>query len=144
MKHSFVAIQNILVAQIVSFSFFKKDSLDLIRLGTSYGGWFLPENILRAADKKRVLVSGGLGHDVSFDKILLKNGFEIIGLDPLSECCEFAINELGIQILFQSSKKDYGQVLVTKIFFHLKIRRMILGRLLIHNPPFFRKPRHSR
>jgi len=94
-KHSFVAIQNILVAQIVSFSFFKKDSLDLIRLGTSYGGWFLPENILRAADKKRVLVSGGLGHDVSFDKILLKNGFEIIGLDPLSECCEFAINELG-------------------------------------------------
>jgi FkbM family methyltransferase len=32
---------------------------------------------------------------VSFDKILLEKGFEIIGLDPLSECCDFARKELG-------------------------------------------------
>jgi len=94
-KHWLVAIQNIIVAKIVSFSYLKNVSLDLTRLGTDYGGWFIPENILHAIDKKKVLVSGGLGHDVSFDKILLENGFEIIGLDPLSECCDFARKELG-------------------------------------------------
>jgi len=94
-KHQLVAIQNIIVAKIVSFSYLKNVSVDLTRLGTNYGGWFIPENILHAIDKKRVLVSGGLGHDVSFDKILLEKGFEIIGLDPLSECCDFARKELG-------------------------------------------------
>ena len=94
-KHWLVAIQNIIVAKIVSFSYLKNVSLDLTRLGTDYGGWFIPENILHAIDKKRVLVSGGLGHDVSFDKILLENGFQIIGLDPLAECCDFARKELG-------------------------------------------------
>jgi len=94
-KHWLVAIQNIIVAKIVSFSYLKNVSFDLTRLGTDYGGWFIPENILHAIDKKRVLVSGGLGHDVSFDKILLEKGFEIIGLDPLSECCDFARIELG-------------------------------------------------
>ena len=94
-KHWLVAIQNIIVTKIVSFSYLKNVSLDLTRLGTNYGGWFIPENILHAIDKKRVLVSGGLGHDVSFDKILLEKGFEIIGLDPLSECCDFARKELG-------------------------------------------------
>ena len=94
-KHWLVAIQNIIVAKIVSFFYLKNVSLGLIRLGTDYGGWFIPENILRTIDKKKVLVSAGLGHDVSFDKILLENGFEIIGLDPLSECCDFARKELG-------------------------------------------------
>ena len=94
-KHQLVAIQNIIVAKIVSFSYLKNVSVDLTRLGTDYGGWFIPENILHAIDKKRVLVSGGLGHDVSFDKILLEKGFEIIGLDPLLECCDFARKELG-------------------------------------------------
>ena len=94
-KHWLVAIQNIIVAKIVSFSYLKNVSFDLTRLGTDYGGWFIPENILHAIDKKRVLVSGGLGHDVSFDKILLENGFQIIGLDPLAECCDFARKELG-------------------------------------------------
>ena len=94
-KYWLVAIQNIIVAKIVSFSYLKNVSFDLTRLGTDYGGWFIPKNILHAIDKKRVLVSGGLGHDVSFDKILLKNGFQIIGLDPLAECCDFARKELG-------------------------------------------------
>lgn len=90
-----MAAQNNFIAILVSISFLTKVPLKLTRLGTSYGGWFIPQNILHAADKKRVLVSGGLGHDVSFDKILLENGFEIIGLDPLSECCDFARKELG-------------------------------------------------
>ena len=94
-KYWLVAIQNIIVAKIVSFSYLKNVSFYLTRLGTDYGGWFIPKNILHAIDKKRVLVSGGLGHDVSFDKILLENGFQIIGLDPLAECCDFARKELG-------------------------------------------------
>ena len=94
-KYWLVVIQNIIVSKIVLFSYQKNVPLELTRLGTNYGGWFIPENVLHAIDKKRVLVSGGLGHDVSFDKILLENGFEIIGLDPLTECCDFARKELG-------------------------------------------------
>lgn len=93
-KHFLVKLQNSIVAKFVSTNYLINSDLNLVRLGTNYGGWFIPEYILQETNKKRILVSGGLGHDVSFDKLLLECGFEIVGLDPLSECCDYANNEL--------------------------------------------------
>jgi FkbM family methyltransferase len=64
------------------------------RLGTDYGGWFVPEDFLKEKNRK-LLISGGLGHDVSFEKEMLKFGFEVVGLDPLPECIEYASIELS-------------------------------------------------
>lgn len=66
------------------------------RLGTAYGGWWVPERFLRQGiDLKKLLISAGLGHDVSFEREMLKLGFEVIGLDPLPECITYARKQLS-------------------------------------------------
>jgi FkbM family methyltransferase len=67
----------------------------LTRLGSDYGGWWVPSEWLHQGTKKRVLISVGLGFDVSFDSALLENGYFVIGLDPLKESTEFAARELA-------------------------------------------------
>jgi FkbM family methyltransferase len=90
-----VKIQNALVNRLVTFGNVYTDSHGgLVRLGTSYGGWWIPRKILELTDRSRVALSIGIGHDVSFDRELLKCGFGIIALDPLEECVDFARSEL--------------------------------------------------
>ena len=55
-------------------------SAPLIRLGTDYGGWWLPETGLGADD---VVVSAGAGEDISFDVEVAKRfSCRIVVLDP--------------------------------------------------------------
>ena len=90
-----VKIQNGLVNHLVTLGNSSNNSHDgLVRLGTSYGGWWVPRKIMEETSRSRVSLSVGIGHDVSFDKELLKCGFEIIALDPLEECVSFARKEL--------------------------------------------------
>ena len=67
----------------------------LVRLGTSYGGWWVPKHVIEDSQIRRVALSVGIGHDVSFDKEILKSGFCVIALDPLTECVTFARKELA-------------------------------------------------
>ena len=93
--HKLVGLQNSLTLKLVLAGYGKHvNSLSLIRLGTSYGGWFIPEKVLEA-NQNSVVVSVGLGHDTSFDVEMVKNGWHLIGLDPLLECCELAKKELA-------------------------------------------------
>lgn len=95
MRHFFVKIQNVLVNYLVTLGNSSNNSHDgLVRLGTSYGGWWVPRKIIEETSRNRVSLSIGIGHDVSFDKELLKSGFEIIALDPIEECVSFAKKEL--------------------------------------------------
>lgn len=55
-------------------------SLPLVRLGTEYGGWWLPESGIGADD---FVVSAGAGEDISFDLELAKRfGCEVLIVDP--------------------------------------------------------------
>lgn len=72
----------------------KGELIKHLRLGTDYGGWFVPESFLKEENQK-LLISAGLGHDVSFEKEMLNFGFEVVGLDPLPECIEYASVELS-------------------------------------------------
>jgi FkbM family methyltransferase len=65
-----------------------------MRLGTSYGGWWVPRDI-NELPQPRVLVSAGLGFDTSFDEEMLRRKFFVVGLDPLQECCQRALTVLG-------------------------------------------------
>jgi len=96
-RHLLVRKQNRLTALLLAWG--NLDShlsiIKLTRLGSDYGGWWVPSEWLHQGTKKRVLISVGLGFDVSFDSALLENGYFVIGLDPLKESTEFAARELA-------------------------------------------------
>ena len=75
-------------------------SLKLVRLGSPYGGWWIPAEVdkdLRA----KALVSAGLGFDTSFDEAMLEKCWSVLGIDPLSECCDLAEERLNKYPKFQ-------------------------------------------
>jgi FkbM family methyltransferase len=95
-RHLLVKIQNALVNYIVTFRRYStKPNVTLERLGSVYGGWWVPKTCIEGKGLRRVAFSVGIGHDVTFDKQLLKNGFLVIALDPLAECVAFAEKELS-------------------------------------------------
>jgi FkbM family methyltransferase len=67
--------------------------IQLERLGSDYGGWWVPKSSTFSSDRK-ILVSAGLGFDVSFDKLMLEDGYFVFGLDPLEKSFSFASEEL--------------------------------------------------
>ena len=90
LAHLLVYLQNFLTLRLTTLGKRKNlGSQSMIRLGTDYGGWWILRDF-NAAQEPRVLVSAGLGYDTSFDEAMLNQGFSVIGLDPLQECCERA------------------------------------------------------
>lgn len=51
----------------------------LVRLGSAYGGWWVPADVLVAGS---TVVSAGVGEDTTFDEELLARGCEVWALDP--------------------------------------------------------------
>ena len=91
-----VSLQNSLVLKFSTFSFMSElAGFSLNRIGSKYGGWWIPERILRDSSNRRVVISLGIGMDVSFDEELLKSGFVCIGLDPIKKYVDFAQKRLG-------------------------------------------------
>lgn len=89
--HTLVKIQNFLVIKLVTVGFMAhKHDEPFVRLGSDYGGWWIQKRVLEDKSKRRILISAGLGFDVTFDKELLAAGFEVIGLDPLEESVLYA------------------------------------------------------
>ncbi len=92
-----VRFQNICVIKFVTFGFISRTrDKNLIRLGSDYGGWWLTKEVLENKSKKRILISAGLGFDVTFDEALLREGIEVIGLDPLKDSIKYATSVLEI------------------------------------------------
>jgi hypothetical protein len=75
---------NLLTLKLTILGNFKREDFKLLRLGTEYGGWWIPLSALED-DRSKVLVSVGLGYDVSFDSELIERGFRVIGLDQQVE-----------------------------------------------------------
>ena len=94
-KIALVSLQNWLTIRIVSLGFTRKSTQSLIRVGTSYGGWYIPDSYLDSNDNKTML-SLGVGFDVSFDKALAAAGFNVVLVDPLPDCISFAQRELSV------------------------------------------------
>lgn len=61
-----------------------------VRLGTEYGGWWIARSDLVQRDRGKVLISAGIGFDVSFDLKLAEDDFELVCIDPLTESIDFA------------------------------------------------------
>lgn len=67
------------------------NAIALTRLGSHYGGFWVPTRLLD--QRSGLLVSAGIGSDVTFDLEFLRLGYRVIALDPLPECVSFAENE---------------------------------------------------
>ncbi len=93
-KIKLVMVLNWVTKRLVSYGFLKKPSNKLLRLGTAYGGWYIPESLLNFKGRKS-LISCGVGFDVSFDKELAQSDFNVVLIDPLKNCIEFAQRELS-------------------------------------------------
>lgn len=61
----------------------------MIKLGTDYGGWYIPENVL---DDYSICYCVGCGEDISFDLELIKKyNCTVVGLDPTPRAIDYVI-----------------------------------------------------
>ena len=76
-------------------------NLDILKLGSSYGGWsFVPTDKLR----RSVIISAGLGEDASFDvEIASKYSLKVIFLDPTPRAIKH-FEEMEIQFCKHKSE----------------------------------------
>jgi FkbM family methyltransferase len=65
---------------IAAYAIRRSRRVDLIRLGSDYGGWTVPSSLLR---EESVCYCAGVGEDTSFDVALIERfGCEVFALDP--------------------------------------------------------------
>jgi len=72
-------IRRKLLQLVVHHLYVKKRGDDLVRLGSGYGGWWVPANILEPGT---TVISAGVGEDTTFDEELLSSGCEVWAVDP--------------------------------------------------------------
>ena len=72
----------------------KDKSENLVRLGSKYGGWWIPERLIEKQTEDQICLSIGLGLDISFDQEMLKSGYYLVGVEPIEEYCNLAIKQL--------------------------------------------------
>jgi FkbM family methyltransferase len=61
---------------------------DLLRLGTAYGGWWVPAGCISSDS---IVYSAGLGEDASFDlELISRFGCQVWAMDPTPRSIEFA------------------------------------------------------
>lgn len=94
LKAFLVEVQNRLTRRLLFLGIHVNNELNLVRLGSYYGGWWIPERSLSSSLDKKVCISAGIGGDVTFDEAILKAGFQVIALDPLEVCVNFAKDRL--------------------------------------------------
>jgi FkbM family methyltransferase len=88
-KVKMINLMNWITLKATVSNHLKESDFRLSRLGTDYGGWWIP-SFASGDQGSKVLLSVGLGYDVSFDSELVSRGFRVIGLDQQSECVEYA------------------------------------------------------
>jgi hypothetical protein len=57
------------------------------RVGTDWGGWWMPEEVF-LQNNKPTIISCGLGHDISFDLEMVSHGFRVLGIEIDSDAID--------------------------------------------------------
>jgi FkbM family methyltransferase len=79
MRQSLVRIRNRIVQSALPALLRSTGSADLARLGSDYGGWWVPRSVLRPG---AVAYCAGAGEDITFDLALLERGLQVTTFDP--------------------------------------------------------------
>lgn len=95
----------------------------LERLGSEYGGWYVPTHEL---DEASVVYSAGIGQDITFDKALIEQcGCKVYGFDPTPAAINFVARQFADQLLsakFQFTPVGLWSTETTLKFFAPKTR----------------------
>ena len=77
--------------------FFTKDiaQFEVTRLGSQYGGWWIPNKHLDPDSPRITCISAGIGTDFSFDRAMMELGHSLVGIDPIKQYCQSYIESLG-------------------------------------------------
>jgi len=96
-------MNNVFVYYIINYiniSYYISIIMEIERLGTDYGGWYVPKNM--NLNTNSVVYSGGAGEDISFDLLLQsKYNCNVMLIDPTSK----AINHFDEVKLYYNSKQ---------------------------------------
>ncbi len=96
LKSHLVKAQNLAVIRLLERDYLSKSlPVTCVRLGSSYGGWYIPKQVLSPSEQKRLLISAGLGFDITFDLEMLKIGYTIVALDPYPPAYQYALTEFA-------------------------------------------------
>ena len=88
-------VQNQCFRTLLTTEFLKKQCEDLLYLGNSYSGYWIPNSLL---NQRGTIWGVGLGRDSSFEYQLLQRGYDFIGFEPEKDC-------------FNQSKKQFKETL---------------------------------
>jgi FkbM family methyltransferase len=71
---------------------------NLVRLGTEYGGWWVPRDLLQ---KGSICYCGGVGNDISFDLALIESfGCLVYGIDPTPKSIDWVEDQTDLDPRF--------------------------------------------
>ena len=90
-KSVIVQFLNWLTLKLALLGFRQLTSTALIRVGSPYGGYWIPDPV-KSSLHLDAFISIGLGRDISFDVAMLNFGMFGIGVDPIQEYIESAAN----------------------------------------------------
>lgn len=76
-----------LLQQVIARLLVRRGDDALVRLGSEYGGWWVPPTLLRSGT---TVISAGVGEDTTFDEALLDRGCSVWALDPTPRAQEHA------------------------------------------------------
>lgn len=94
LAHFLVSVQNKYTILVATMAYLKKETTyPLERVGSLYGGWWVPASN-DVATIRNVLVSAGLGFDVTFDKELARRGYFVICIEPSVESFNYSLGQL--------------------------------------------------
>jgi len=82
-KSKLFEFQNQCFRKMLTTEFLGKKSEELLYLGNSYSGYWIPNNLL---DERGTIWGVGLGRDSSFEYHLSQKGYNFIGFEPEKDC----------------------------------------------------------
>jgi FkbM family methyltransferase len=75
---------------MLTTKFLTKQKKDMLYLGNSYSGYWIPSNLL---DRSGTIWGVGLGRDSSFEYHLMQRGYNFIGFEPEKDCFNQSIKQ---------------------------------------------------
>jgi len=82
-KSTLFELQNQFFRTMLKSEFLEKQNEDLLFLGNSYSGYWIPKKLI---DQRGTIWGVGLGRDSSFEYHLLQRGYNLIGFEPEKDC----------------------------------------------------------
>jgi FkbM family methyltransferase len=94
LKRSLIVCYKEIVLRSLTYGFLAESPITLYKLGSEYGGWYVPQIFCEDTFHNKVLISCGIGKDVTFDIEMQKYGFFVIAIDPIKDYCNYAETKL--------------------------------------------------